>query len=136
MAGSTSTRSHLRRERRHHLEDHAMSTSDEFPPEMVEAVARAICCPDVCDCKPAACSIEAMSAREVRAANAVLHTLTTLGYQRVGPDSVVVHERHANIAMGLLDVPQAERGDCWHIEAEGVLRRLAAAPKPTKPGHD
>lgn len=33
--------------------------------------------------------------------------------------------RHADIAAGLLGVPQADRGAAWHIEADGVLRAIA-----------
>lgn len=90
--------------------------ADDVPRDVVEAVARAIACHSAP--RPA----------QMWEALAALRTLTALGYRRVGPDEVVVHERHADIALGLLDVPQAERGGCWHIEAEGLLRRLAAAP--------
>jgi hypothetical protein len=48
-------------------------------------------------------------------------------YERVPEDYVVVNERHADIALGLLEVPQHERGGCWHIETEGVLRALVLA---------
>lgn len=99
-----------------------MADDQEFPPEVVEAVRREMCAScqggGVCEAPPCDCARD------------ILRTLTALGYRRVGPDEVVVHERHADIALGLLDVPQSERGGCWHIEAEGVLRRLAAAPRP------
>lgn len=37
-------------------------------------------------------------------------------------------QRHADIAAGLLGVPAEERGAAWHLEADGALKRFAAAP--------
>lgn len=53
--------------------------------------------------------------------------IAALGYQRVPENYVVVHDRHVDIAIGLLEVPEKDRGFCWHVEAEGVLRALVLA---------